>query len=178
MARYLRAAFPEAELHVGDLWTEATEWTARQFRADIIAGNADFSARFAARYDVIFCGSLLTHLPEHLSIKLLDFLTEHLAVGGIALVTACGRKNLEWEKSHFNAKVFSTPEHLAALTQDYFEGRFAFTPYPGQTDYGRSFTPVSWFHNYVVKRPDLVMTRFSERAWDDNQDVVTLKRIA
>jgi 2-polyprenyl-3-methyl-5-hydroxy-6-metoxy-1,4-benzoquinol methylase len=177
-ARWLRAAFPEAEIHVGDVWADAVKWTASQFRADIIEGNADFSARFGVQYDVIFCGSLLTHLPGPLALKLLDFLAAHLTVGGIALVSASGRKNLAWDKSHFNAKVFETPERLAELTRDYDEGRYAFAPYPGEKYYGRSFTPVSWFHRYVVNRPNLIMTRFCERSWDDNQDMLTLKRIA
>jgi SAM-dependent methyltransferase len=178
VARYLRGAFPDAKIHVGDIWQDAVTWTANQFRADIIEADADFSARFAARYDIIYCGSLLTHLPEHLGHKLLDFLTSHLSVGGLALITACGRKNLAREASHFNERVFETRERLTALTNEYYRGAYAFAPYPGETNYGRSFTPISWFHDYIVKRPDLTITRFAERGWDDNQDVVTLKRIA
>lgn len=178
VTRWLRAGFPEAEIQVGDVWTDAVNWSATQFRADIIDGNADFSARFDVQYDVIFCGSLLTHLPGPLGLKLLDFLMSHLAVGGIGLVSACGRKNLAWEKSHFNEKVFETPERLAEVTKVYESGRYAFMPYPGETDYGRSFTPVPWFHTYAVNRPNLTMTRFSERAWDDNQDLLVLKRVS
>ena len=178
VTRWLRAGFPEAEIHVGDIWTDAVKWAATEFRADIIEGNKDFSARFDVQYDVIFCGSLLTHLPAPMGLKLLDFLRSQLSVGGIALVSACGRKNLEWERTHFNEKVFETPERLAELTRVYESGRYAFAPYPGQTDYGRSFTPIPWFHDYVVSNPGIVMTRFSERAWDDNQDLLVLKRIS
>lgn len=178
VARYLRAAFPEVTLHVGDTWPDAVKWAASQFRADIIHSTSDFSARFSTRYDVIFCGSLLTHLDEVRAKKLLDFLTAHLAVGGIAIVTSAGRKNLAHEKAHFNAKVFETPEKLESLTKSYYDGNYAYVDYPWATNYGRSFTPTPWFHNYILNRTDLAWIRYSERAWDDNQDVVTLKRLA
>lgn len=178
VTRYMRAAFPEANIHVGDIWKEATTWAAEKFNATIIEANPDFSARMAHRYEVIFCGSLITHIAADQGTRLLDFFTAHLAVGGIAIVSTSGKKNLAHEATRFNEAVFGTPEKLAALTEAYFRGEYAYCDYPWQAGYGRSFIPVSWFHEYAAKKPEIVLTRFSERAWDDNQDIVVFKRIA
>ena len=125
---------------------------------------------------MIFCGSLLTHLPETQGNALLDFFADHLACG-IMVVTCCGRKNLRHEMQHFKEGVFGTPENLARIAWISEEGQSAFADYRGQSGYGRAFVPVSWFQHYVAKNPQLLIVRLAEGGWDNNQDVVTLKRV-
>jgi hypothetical protein len=177
VTRYLRAAFPDAQIDVGDIWEAAIVHCSATYGATRIAAKSDFRDIEAPNYNVIFCGSLLTHLPEERGIALLDFFAEHLEVGGIMIVTFCGRKNLSFEQQHFNPQAFGTPEDLDRIATTYYEGRYAFQDYPGQTGYGRSFTPVAWFQRYVQNHPQLVICRLAERSWDDNQDAATLKRV-
>ena len=177
VTRYLRAAFPEARIDVGDIWQDAVVHCAAAYGASRIAVEDDFRDIAAAQYDVIFCGSLVTHLPEAKAVALLDFFGRHLEIGGIAVVTCSGRRNLLRERQHFNAQAFGTRDTLERLTKEYYAGRYSYADYPNQQGYGRAFTPVSWFHSYVGKNPQLAITRFAERGWDDNQDVVTLKRL-
>ena len=176
--RFVRAAFPDTPIDVGDIWREAVTKCAELYNATIVEVEDNFCDISSSKYSVIFCGSLLTHLPEKRAIELLNFFMSRLEVGGIAIVTCSGRKNISWELNHFNEKVFETREELEALKSAYWSGSYAFKNYPGQDGYGRSFTPVSWFHSYVVDRPELSIVRFAERGWDDNQDVVTIKRHA
>lgn len=177
VTRYIRSAFPNITIDVGDIWDEAVNYTSTEFSANKIKVDREFTKINAQKYDVIFCGSLLTHLPEHKGIELLEFFREHLTIGGIMIVTCCGRKNLQHEFSNFNSGVFGSLENLQKLNDEYYSGLYAFTNYPGQIDYGRSFTPISWFHSYVANKDDLIISRFSERGWDNNQDVLTLKRV-
>jgi SAM-dependent methyltransferase len=178
VARYLRAAFSESELYVGDVWQDAVNDCARVFGAKKIAVTANLRDIVAPKFDLIFCGSLLTHFPEPKSRELLDFFIDHLAVGGIAIVSCSGRKNLQHEATHFNERVFQTRERLQALAEDYYDGRYAFVDYPWQPGYGRSFTPLAWFHSYIGNNHNIAIARFAERGWDDNQDVVTFKRMS
>lgn len=176
VTRYIRAAFPDADIYVGDTWAAAVNKCADTFSATKIDAGDDLRIINAPKFSVIFCGSLLTHFPEAKAKTLLDFLAGLLERGGVMIVTCSGRKNLAHETTHFNSAVFQTPEVLTALTEDYRAGKYAYVDYPGQKDYGRSFTPISWFHSYVVDRSDLAIVRFAERGWDDNQDIVTIKK--
>ena len=177
VTRYLRSAFPDARIDVGDIWDAAVSHCAATYRANRIEAKPEFRNIEAANYDVIFAGSLLTHLPETQGYALLDFFADHLEVGGIMVVTFCGRKNLRREKEHFNEKVFGSRENLARITVVYDEGQYAFADYPGQSGYGRAFVPLSWFQRYIAKNPQLLIVRLAESGWDNNQDVVTLMRL-
>ena len=177
VTRFIRAAFPDADIDVGDIWDEAVESCAATYRARKIEVQGDLRTIVSGQYDVIFCGSLLTHFNEAKSNELLDFFASRLTVGGVMIVTCSGRKNLAHEATSFNKAVFETRENLERLTKTYRDGAFAYVDYPGQSGYGRSFTPVSWFHSWVVDKPDFAIVRFAERGWDDNQDVITFKRM-
>jgi len=126
---------------------------------------------------VIFCGSLLTHLPEARGERLLDFFADHLEIGGVMIITFCGRKNILHEKQNFNEKVFGVRDNLDRIAAIYNEGKYSFADYPSQSGYGRAFVPISWIQGYVAKNPQLVIVRLAERGWDNNQDIIALKRI-
>lgn len=177
VTRYLRAAFPDASIDVGDVWQEAVDHCAAQFSAKIVEIQPDLRTIIAGEYDVIYCGSLLTHFGEEKARELLDFLSAHLKIGGVALISCCGRKNLNREFQHFNANVFVSTDNLKSLSDNFYSGGYAFAPYPGETNYGRSFTPVSWFWSYMANRTDLTF-RYAERSWDDNQDMFVLNRVS
>jgi tetratricopeptide (TPR) repeat protein len=177
VTRYLRAAFPETQIDVGDIWEAAVTHCAATYRANRIEVKPDFKDIDAPNYDVIFCGSLLTHLPEPQGERLLDFFAGHLEIGGVMIVTFCGRKNISHEMQNFNEKMFGVRDNLDRIAAIYNEGKYSFADYPGQSGYGRAFVPISWFQGYIKKNPQLVIVRMAERGWDDNQDVIALKRI-
>jgi hypothetical protein len=177
VTRYLRAAFPDAQIDVGDTWAAAVTHCAATYRANSIQTKPRFRDIDAPNYDVIFCGSLLTHLAEEVGNDLLDFFVDHLEVGGIVVVTFCGQKNLLHEKRYFNEAVFGTRENLERIAAMYQDGQYGFMDYPGQSGYGRAFVPIPWFQRYGAKNPQLIITRIAEGGWDNNQDVATLKRV-
>jgi SAM-dependent methyltransferase len=178
VTRYLRAAFPDVAIDVGDIWEKAVRQCAASYSAEIISNDWNASSDEKPAYDIIFCGSLVTHLPENKSVELLDFFSRRLTAGGVAIVSTCGRTNLGREQVSFNEKVFQTKEKLVALAQLYECGQYAFVDYPGQPGYGRSFIPVSWFQDYVRRNSNCSICGYFEAGWDSNQDVVVLKKIA
>ena len=177
VTRYLRAAFPDTEIHIGDTGSEAVDYCVDTYHAkniDIIDWAKTTSTN---QYDVIFSGTLLTHLPEEDGVKLLTMLSERLKINGLLIIACSGRKGLLDEQVHFNREIFTSLENLVMLTRSYYNGHYAFINYPEQSGYGRSYIPLSWFHNYIQLHPHLSITRFAERGWDDNLDVITIKRI-
>src|SRR6478736_1835742 len=64
--RHLRAMFPEAEIGACDLYRQHVDFCVSQFGALPIQSKEDLSQLHVGEWDVIFCGSLLTHLPQAL----------------------------------------------------------------------------------------------------------------
>ena len=63
--RFLKAEFPEAALTACDVIREGVDFCARTFGARAIYGKEDPSElELDERFDLIWCGSLLTHVDE------------------------------------------------------------------------------------------------------------------
>jgi len=77
----------------------------------------------------------------------------------------------------FDEAVFGSHENLERVAQDYADSKYAFLECRGPSGGGRSFVPAAWFQQYVAKNPQLIIARFREGSWDDNRDMITLKRL-
>jgi SAM-dependent methyltransferase len=92
VTRHLAAAFPDARLHACDLYRDRIEFCAREFHAIPIESNQDFTkVAFPEKFDLIWCGSLLTHLPEQEFRSALSLFASSLTENGIAIITTLGR---------------------------------------------------------------------------------------
>src|SRR2546430_17501917 len=90
--RNIRADFPTAQLVACDLETEGVDFCAREFGAMPVYGHErPEEIVIAGDFDLIFCGSLLTHLEADKWIAFLQFFSSHLAPGGIVVFTTHGR---------------------------------------------------------------------------------------
>jgi SAM-dependent methyltransferase len=176
VTRWLRAAFPDAEMDVADLNPEWMGWSARKFGVAGWASAKDLSLVDAPRsYDLIFCGSLVTHIPAEEAVLLLTKFHEWLAPGGIAVVTTHGRRfvaNLvDGTIIKYLPNEENTPHLLAGLALD----GYAYAPYPGQA-YGISVNTLEWLIR-VVRGFDARVVTVSENAWDNHQDVLAFQKV-
>lgn len=62
--RHLRAKFPDAEITGCDIWEEGLEFCRRTFGAEIFRSPDLKRLSLPGSYDVIWCGSMLTHMGE------------------------------------------------------------------------------------------------------------------
>ncbi|MBN2493227.1 MAG: methyltransferase domain-containing protein [Deltaproteobacteria bacterium] len=90
--RGLRAAFPDASIVAADISEDGVRFCSETFGAEPVILPA-WPPRFGFedRFDLVWCGSLLTHLNESDSRSYLDFLTGILAPGGILVCSFHGR---------------------------------------------------------------------------------------
>jgi SAM-dependent methyltransferase len=92
VARHLRTAFPHAKLTCCDLYQDRVDFCSREFRADGVKSKENYDdIEFPHTFDLIWVGSLLTHLPEPLFKKALALFSRSLSPNGIAVVTTQGR---------------------------------------------------------------------------------------
>lgn len=174
VARHLRVAFPDAELVCADVWPEAVEFTRRfadrTLRVDPEGSNR---AELGTGYGLIWCGSLITHLPEDRARAVVGFFADALAPGGVAVFTTHGRFVRDRMASgSFRYGV----EDPAPIVAGFDAGHHAFAPYPGQRSYGASATPLPAVLGWIRDRTDLTVRLASERAWDDHQDAVAFQK--
>lgn len=175
VARWLRATFPDAELTTSDINASWVAFCADSFSATAhVSSHALHEVSFDTRFDLIWCGSLLTHLSEANAVAALDTLYGALRPGGVMLFTVHGRKMLYNRLSNESSYL-----HDAGFNQIVMDATFngyGFAPHRPQGIGGISLTTPSWVAHWCQKSPERRLVYFVERGWDDHQDVVGVAR--
>ncbi|MGH6835529.1 MAG: class I SAM-dependent methyltransferase [Methylocella sp.] len=176
--RFLSAAFPQATLYASDLITSGTKFCRDQFNSKTFVSNFDFSRiDFPQGNDLIWCGSLITHLSETRAKQVINRLTQSLSPNGILLFTTHGRmyprclhtlspmlKPSEWDnvicdfyRKGYGYQVYSVPKYI-------------------ETGYGFSLTSPHWiFENVIRTNDDITLILFAEKGWHEHQDVTAIQ---
>jgi SAM-dependent methyltransferase len=185
--RTLRAAFPAAALTASDINRDGVDFCARVFGATPVYSEDDpASVDLPGPYDLIWCGSLFTHLDEGRWHDWLDRFRSILDVGGLLVFTSHGRhtaaamRNPELVLSPAGQprEYGITDSGIASVLEGYDESGFGFAAYPHDTydRFGVSASSPSWVLSELGARNYRVVT-FIERGWDSHQDVVGCMRV-
>src|SRR5688572_30227695 len=98
--RFLKAMFPEASVTGAEIDADALRFCRRVFGIDAIRSGPDFRGiAMPRRFDVIWCGSLVTHFDERSTTALLSMFFEWLDESGVCVLTTHGRLSAEWIRS-------------------------------------------------------------------------------
>ena len=174
--RFLKASFPNATLTGCDLNRGAVDFCAQTFGAKPVYSNADVGQiPLQEKFDLIWCGSLLTHLREETCLDLVKWFHARLNPGALVIFTLHGR----WVERSLATRryTYGLPhERVDELLQDYYNTGFGYTDYPGQTNYGISVCSPAFVVGRLVATPDLKLVNYHEKGWDNHQDVVCLQR--
>lgn len=169
--RFLVHRFPRAELTACELDRAAVNFCARHFGARPLYSEADLDQLDAgARADLIWCGSLATHLDAAPTRALLRLFRRALAPGGLVLFTTHG----DFVARRLPTKDFDyglTDEQIARITDAYARAGHAYTDYPDRESYGVSLTSPAWVREQVRETGGLREVYFKPRGWDEHQDV-------
>lgn len=177
--RFLVRRFPSAEFVACDLQRDMADFCARRFGARAVYSKDDLAElHFDAPFDLIWCGSLATHLDAASLRALLRLFARSLAPGGLAVFTTHGeraaRKMLRGEIDYGIAR-----EQLAAAVGAFRESGYGFTPYPdvsaygvaSDAGYGISLTSHEWVRAEAARAGTLRELFFEPHGWDEHQDV-------
>lgn len=171
--RYLRAAFPQAEIVACDLLRDGVEFCASRFGATPMYSSVEPEAipLRPGSFDLIWVGSLFTHLDAALWPRFLAVLRNALCPGGLLVFSSHGR---EAYQRVLGGRWSDRLSHTGrtALLYRYEHGGFGYSRYSeSDIDYGLSLSHPTWVIRQVTMLGGLRVVNVSERSWDDFQDV-------
>ncbi len=169
--RFLAQRFPEAEITACELERGPVEFCVRTFGARPAYSSLNLDeVSFDRKFDLIWCGSLVTHLNAAGIAALLRLFQRHLETGGLMIFTTHG----DFVARRLPTRDFDyglTQEQIDGIGRDYPKTGYGFTDYPGEKDYGVSLTSPEWIRARVREIGGLREVYFRERGWDNHQDV-------
>jgi len=169
--RFLRPSFPDARITASDLDKNAAVFCARTFQAETFLSKKDFT-RFSlpGSYDLIWCGSLLSHLDESAAAALLEKFSDVLQTGGLCVFSSHGLSS--FQKLTMGEDTFNlAPEARRKVSAVFGVKGYAYADYRRMRGYGVSWVlperMISIAQSAGAWRPVCVL----EKAWDGNQDI-------
>lgn len=176
VTRHLKAFLPDAQLFVGDLNKQKEAFVIAKFGAATIDPQADFSAAPSCHFDLIFVGSLVTHLGPNQYVRAIRWFVDALTPDGLLVFTTHGRRTF-----HLFRATFHSAEWRDGL-RSYIDTGFAYRSYDpampldGPSSYGTSLSAPSWVTRLVENDPGVRILSLGEGTWGNNQDVVVLQK--
>jgi SAM-dependent methyltransferase len=171
VCRFLRAAFPDASISVSDTYAASARFCAESFGCTDIEGALE-----PDRFDLIWVGSVFTHLSEDEVSALLFRLAAALRLNGVLVFTTHGRFSSARHLADPQAELY-TPGRLQndRIVAGYLNRGFGFVRHEGQAE-GVSIISPAWIHQQLAASTGLLQVYFQERGWDYHQDVYALLR--
>lgn len=174
--RYLRAYWPKANIVACDLNTRAVDFCARVFSAEPVYSSTDFKKiGFNTKFDLIWCGSLLTHLSEIAWNDFFALVLPKLNDAGTFIFTTHGR--VAAYLIALRDPIFGlTDSQCRKLLTSYHQEGFGYINYDDKyPTYGLSLSSPAWIMSRLQKIPDFEISFFREHSWG-HQDVYALTK--
>ncbi len=169
--RTLAAAYPNAALTACDIDAEAVQFCAETFGAEPLLGLADpEEMEFGEPFDLIWSGSLLTHVDWHAWSAYLTLFQRALSPAGVAMFSFHGKYVAERLKSSDYPYGLS-PRQRELVVHSYEDSGFGYHDYKPDSAYGISLSSPSWVLRAIDSRP-LRVVHLHERGWAEHQDLV------
>lgn len=185
VTRVLQAEYPDAEVTACDIDHGAVKFCAETLGAEPLYGREDPADVDAGTYDLIWVGSLLTHLDRATWTAFLDFFERALEPGGVLVATTNGRAIAAKLRGADADFWMPDADRRDAILRDYEGHGFGFAEYPTSPEeravhsepssYGVSLSHPSWVSGFFA-RPDLQLLTFQENRWGA-QDVIGLVKV-
>jgi 2-polyprenyl-3-methyl-5-hydroxy-6-metoxy-1,4-benzoquinol methylase len=173
VTRWLRAAYPDAEIWVTDTREEDLTFCQHSFDvSSFLSFNEVSRLHSPSSYDLIWVGSVLTHLSETTSWELTRKLASWLNPGGALVLSAHGRFARGRAAEFGNYGIENGWDKLISEVEAH---GFGYADYPNQVGYGISICTLSWLTELVERIGGARLIFLSERAWDNHHDVVALQ---
>ena len=176
--RWLAQRMPARRITACEVIPEAVRFCRQEFGARPLLAPLDPNELvFPERYDLIWVGSLLTHLRPEAAMRFAHRLVETLNPGGVLVFSSQGPSCLAQIPMYgfmFADKTEVFREQLDAVGA-------AFLPYYAhEPDYGITLLAPAYVRAALPEDgdPPIRLLRHAERGWDNHQDVWSFQRLA
>jgi len=171
--RTLKAAFPDARLTACDIDRAGVDFCARTFGANGAYSSDDPNEiHIEDRFDLIWVGSMFTHLEADRWVGFLRLLESLLEPGGVLVFTTAGRFVIEKMKIGKHS-VGLRGEQVDQLIADFEQDGFGYQEYLRRPGWGLTRASPAWVCSRLDEVPALRLASYFERGWLNSQDVVS-----
>ena len=178
VGRHLRAFFKNAEIEFTDIKRDAIDFCAKTFRGNGFVSSTDFNdLKFTSKYDLIWVGSVFTHIDHERQKILFDKLFSALQPGGILVFTFHGRRCIEMKDS---GKIAYIEEgRWNRIVNSYLSMGHGYERYGREDlgDWGISMNTIESIIDLVTHRKNARVVALSEAGWANHQDVIAVKNL-
>jgi Methyltransferase domain len=182
--RFLRVRFPAATLIACDIVYDGPLYCARRFGAQAVLSAGDFDTLvLPGPFDLIWVGSLFSHLDAEHAESLLRLFARTLSADGVLVATTLGTSAIGRFQEAGGPGDQHEPDALTAAVAEYHDVGLGFVDYrrslwpdAGEAEamatsrYGVAFVSQSWM-TAAGERAGLQSIHFQAQDWDSNQDV-------
>lgn len=169
VARHMRAMFPTAEMWFSDIDPSCTEFCANTFTGTAVPSYEDLDrTELPSGMDLVWVGSVFTHIDYARMQTLFDKLYGSLGIGGILIATFRGHRTYEIAKQKPDqAKLY------AKMLEDYEKDGIGYQSYGRQElgDWGLSLSSIEKVVGLGRKHPKARLVGYSEAGWANIHDV-------
>jgi SAM-dependent methyltransferase len=169
--RFLVQRFPHARITACEIEPGPVRFCVRTFGAEPAYSSVNLDAvALGKQFDLIWCGSLATHLNQPDIVRLLRLFVRHLTPGGLIIFTTHGDHAAQ-RVLHREFDYAVPEEEIERIVSDYQASGYGFADYAGAQNWGVSLTSPAWIRARVRELGDLREVYFKARGWDNHQDV-------
>jgi SAM-dependent methyltransferase len=177
VARWLPAAFPGATITACDTHAPAVQFCQEPLGARGVVATLEGThwPSLVGPFDLIWCGSLLTHFDEPRWESHLARCADRLAAHGLLVFSTHG--DTVWRgmaQGRFDYGVSS--EARRQMNAAVESTGFGYAGYPHVANYGVSVARPAWIRELLGRVPGLELRELSDAAWDERQDLVVCAR--
>jgi hypothetical protein len=174
--RMLQALWPQAELGACDIYQPGVDFCAETFDAKpIYSTNPITQVKTDGDYDLVWVGSLLTHLGADRWPEMLCWFRDQLRTGGVLIFSSQGQGGMDML---YNGNDYQLgTDRVAELVGSYQDTGFGYVNYPNVDGYGISFSSLEWIQAQIESVGNLRYVYTAERGWDGHQDVTTCVKV-
>ena len=178
VTRWLSAAFPQATISACDLREDDLAFVRNKLGANTWVSGTDvgnLQQPFTFQLDLIWLGSVVTHLDDATSEALIRKLVEWLKPRGLLIASLHGRTACTFGNS---GKIpYIRHDLWQRIVIDYHTDGYGYSDYPGQKGYGNSLTSPEWVMRLAKRLDGTRLVQFGEALWDGHHDIVALQRL-
>jgi SAM-dependent methyltransferase len=170
VVRFLKARFSAADITTSDIDPAALDFCRRAFSVKTIISNLDFTGlSISDTFDLIWCGSLVTHIDENDAARLLRFFHDHLSLRGVCIFTTHGTRAA---KSMQTYGLTETAQQQ--VLSQFHEKGYGYADYAGRRGIGISIVSPECMLSIAQNAGEWTHIAFLEHGWDNLQDVYGL----